>query len=63
MFYDRIAAAWSALRQMPHTGNVLLVTHGGVINAVYCIEHKLPFTQRKMTYDAGKAEIIGFPDP
>lgn len=59
-FFERIKEAWAAFRQMPHTGNVLLVTHGGVMNAVYCIEHGETFTNRERAYRAGKAEIIGF---
>jgi len=47
-FYDRVSAAWTAFKQRAPEldGNAALITHGGVINIIYCIENGIPYSNR-----------------
>lgn len=60
-FYHRIAGAWrnlkSTLRGTEH--NVALVTHGGVLNVIRCIENGVPYSNRSNPFPVGYAEFIG----
>ena len=59
LFYERIIAAWNDFKD--HTansnGNTLLVTHGGVINAILCCENGEKYTNKYVKYSIGNAEI------
>lgn len=59
-FYERIASGWAAFQQevTQEEGNVMLVTHGGVINVILCLIHGLPYTNRKHRWKIPNAEII-----
>lgn len=60
-FYNRIADAWHCFRQkirgVEH--NVILVTHGGVINAIQCIEHGIAYSNKTNPFPIRNAEMIG----
>lgn len=60
LFYDRITAAWNNFKDYAEKmyGNTLLVTHGGVINAILCCENNEKYTNKYVKYQAGNAEII-----
>ena len=53
-FYARIEAAWAALKaRIREDGeDVLLVTHGGVAEAIRCMEAGLPYTNKKAQFPA-----------
>lgn len=58
-FYERVKAAWEALKQDAAAipGDLLLVTHGGVIDAILCLENGVQYTNKHTTYRIGNAEI------
>lgn len=60
-FYDRIAGAWHNFKHtvqgMDH--NVILVTHGGVINVIQCIEHGVSYSNKANPFPIDNAEMIG----
>ena len=59
-FYERIKTAWVAFKGMTEklSGNVVLVTHGGVIDVILCCENGKNYTNKHQTYGLGNAEII-----
>ena len=61
MFYERVKAAWLALkrRSFAQTGkDALLVTHGGVIEAILCMEHNLTFSNKAKHFTTPSAKLI-----
>lgn len=60
-FYHRIADAWHRFKQSVHCmeHNVILVTHGGVINVIQCIEHGIPYSNKINPFPIRNAEMIG----
>lgn len=58
MFYHRIKSAWQIFREEVRGKTVLLVSHGGVMNVILCLENNLPYTNKEMTYPIADAEII-----
>lgn len=61
MFYDRIEAAWSELkgrRSGQAAKDALLVTHGGVIEAILCFENGIPFSNKTKHFSAPCAKLI-----
>ena len=59
LFYERITAAWNNFKEYAAKlhGNTLLVTHGGVINAILCCENGEKYTNKYVKYLIGNAEI------
>ena len=59
-FYNRIKDAWDSFKKDVDRldGNVLLVTHAGVINIIRCIEEGIPFTNKEHRFKVGHAEIV-----
>lgn len=59
LFYERIITAWNIFKDhvSKSDGNTLLVTHGGVINAILCCEKGEKYTNRYVKYSIGNAEI------
>lgn len=45
-FYERITAAWEELMAQAIAGDVLIVTHGGVINIIMHRLNQLPYTNQ-----------------
>lgn len=60
MFYERVKNAWVSFKKLAEglSGNVLLVTHGGVIDVIQCCENGKVYTNKHQTYAIGHAEII-----
>lgn len=60
-FYLRIQAAWAnfkrKIKQMP-TKDVMLVTHGGVVEAIMCIENGVEFTNKAKHFATPSAKLI-----
>lgn len=59
-FFNRVRNAWRSFKQSEGTkpGNTLLVTHGGVIDVILCLENGRPYTNRQVTYRIAHAEIV-----
>ena len=59
-FFNRVRNAWRGFKQSEGTkqGNTLLVTHGGVIDAILCLENGMPYTNKHVTYRIAHAEIV-----
>lgn len=60
-FYNRIADAWHSFRNTVQCSdrNVILVTHGGVINVIQCIEHGIAYSNKANPFPVSNAEMIG----
>lgn len=60
-FFQRIRTAWMEFKkrigQTPDK-NVLLVTHGGVVEAISCIENGVEFTNKVRRFAAPSAQLI-----
>lgn len=60
-FFQRIDTAWrefkSSLRENGD-GNTLLVTHGGVLEVILCMEYGLPFTNQKKQFQTSAATLF-----
>lgn len=59
MFYHRIKTAWYEFKEKVHSKTVLLVSHGGVMNVILCLENNTPYTNKETQYKIRDAEIIG----
>lgn len=59
-FYERIANAWAEFQKQTLEGNgdVMLVTHGGVINVILCLVHGLPYTNKKHRRKIQNTQIV-----
>lgn len=59
-FYNRIADAWHAFKNtlQKNDQDVMLVTHGGVINVIQCIEHAMVYSNKENPFPVGNAECI-----
>lgn len=59
-FYDRIKDAWNKFKINAETlsGNILLVSHAGVINIIRCIESGIQYTNKEVQFDVDYAEIV-----
>ena len=60
MFFNRIKKAWLSFKREidGSDGNTLLVTHGGVIDVILCVENGKNYTNKCVAYRVGHAEII-----
>lgn len=56
-FFQRIQRAWYALKKQVGQRNVLLVTHGGVMNVILCLENGIPYTNSETRFRIKEAEI------
>ncbi len=59
-FYNRISEAWYKFKKMIQNAerDVVLVTHGGVINVIQCIEHGIVYSNKANPFPVGNAEMI-----
>ncbi len=57
-FYHRIENAWYTFKEQIGDKNVLLVSHGGVINIILCLENGIPYTNKETHFQIKDAEII-----
>ena len=62
MFYERIRGSWTSFKKRAEAldGNILLVTHAGVMNIILCEEAGVQFTNKEVRYKIGNAEIVSF---
>ena len=61
MFYHRVKTAWLELksrRLKQAAGDALLVTHGGVIEAILCVENGAAFSNKTKHFSAPNASLI-----
>ena len=59
MFYRRIKTAWYQFKEKVCDETALLVSHGGVMNVILCLENDVPYTNKETRYKIRDAEIIG----
>lgn len=57
-FFHRIQNAWCEFKKQVGTDNVLLVSHGGVMNIILCLENGIPYTNRETHFRIKDAEIV-----
>jgi len=57
-FFHRIQCAWCAFKEQVGKNNVLLVSHGGVINIILCLENGIPYTNKETHFSIRDAEIV-----
>ena len=59
-FYNRINSAWKRFKKdaASFEDNVLLVTHGGVIDIILCIENGVTYTNEFVHFKVESAEIV-----
>ena len=60
-FFSRIKGAWLEFREnalMHPERNVALVTHGGVIEAILCMENNIPCSNKRKHFSTPNAELI-----
>ena len=57
-FFHRIESAWYEFKKEIGKNNVLLVSHGGVMNIILCLEKGIPYTNRETHFQIKDAEIV-----
>ena len=57
-FFHRIQRAWYEFKEQVGQNNVLLVSHGGVMNIILCLENEIPYTNKETHFQIKDAEII-----
>lgn len=60
-FFLRIQSAWYAFKKQFKDETVLLVSHGGVMNIILCLEHGIPYTNKETLFQIQDAEIVVLP--
>lgn len=57
-FFNRIQSAWHEFKKQVANENVLLVSHGGVMNIILCLENGIKYTNKETHFKIKDAEII-----
>jgi len=57
-FFHRIRSAWYGFKEKVGRNNVLLVSHGGVMNVILCLENGIPYTNKETHFHIEDAQII-----
>lgn len=57
-FFQRIQNAWYEFKKQAGKSNVLLVSHGGVMNIILCLENGIPYTNKETHFQIKDAEIV-----
>lgn len=59
-FYERIKSSWEEFQAQTLScdGDVMLVTHGGVINVILCLVHNLPYSNKAQRWKIRNTQII-----
>ena len=57
-FFHRIQSAWYDFKKQIGDDTVLLVSHGGVMNIIMCLEHGIPYTNKETRFQIADAEIV-----
>lgn len=58
MFYQRIKTAWYGFKEKVDGKTALLVSHGGVMNIILCLENGVRYTNKETRYKIGDAEVV-----
>lgn len=56
-FFERIQSAWYQFKKQVGNENVLLISHGGVMNVILCLENGIVYTNKEKHYRIDNAEI------
>ncbi|MEY8462590.1 histidine phosphatase family protein [Streptococcus merionis] len=56
-FFQRVKSAWFEFKKVAPDQS-LLVTHGGVINAILCLENNRPFTNKRVDYPVSHGQMV-----
>ena len=57
-FFERIQSAWYDFKKQVGDRNVLLVSHGGVMNVILCLENGIQYTNKETRFQIHEAEIV-----
>ena len=57
-FFHRIQRAWVEFKNHVGDSNVLLISHGGVMNIILCLENGIPYTNKETRFQIRDAEIV-----
>lgn len=57
-FFHRIQSAWEAFKNQVASETVLLVSHGGVMNIILCLENGIPYTNKETRFPIKDAQIV-----
>ena len=57
-FFHRIRSAWYKFKKQVEKRNILLVSHGGVMNIILCLENGIPYTNKETHFQIKDAEIV-----
>lgn len=57
-FFHRIKNAWLDFKEKTGERHVLLVSHGGVMNIILCLENGIPYTNKETHFQIKDAEIV-----
>jgi probable phosphoglycerate mutase len=57
-FFHRIQCAWYEFKEHVGKNNVLLISHGGVMNIILCLENGIPYTNKETHFQIKDAEIL-----
>lgn len=57
-FFRRIRGAWYEFKKQVENNDVLLVSHGGVMNIILCLENGIPYTNQETHFHIQDAEIV-----
>ena len=63
LFHERISSAWHSFKKQLRDANhdVILVTHGGVIQIILCLEHGLAYSNQRAHFSIKPAEMVAIP--
>ena len=59
-FFCRIEKAWREFKANVKNDKVLLISHGGVMDVILCIENGAAYTNKRTTYKIECAGIVSF---
>ena len=57
-FFHRIEKAWAEFKAQVGEDNVLLVSHGGVMNIILCLEKGIKYSNKETHFTIKDAEIV-----
>lgn len=57
-FFHRVQSAWYEFKKQVVGENVLLVSHGGVMNVILCLEHGISYTNKEVHFPIEDAQIV-----
>ena len=57
-FFRRVKTTWNEFKKQVGNDSVLLVSHGGVMNVILCLENGIRYTNKETHFQIKDAEII-----